>query len=88
MTGELFETSGNNALFPSDESSSTYVIDIDVSDYDNVSFNYGNGHGNNPYIINTDKLSSETTYEGLTGVTAQQLQDASYLRSIGFPVGD
>ena len=88
MTGELFGTSGSNVLFPSDESSSTCVIDIDVSNYNNVSFNYGNGRGNNPYIINTDKLPTGTTYVGMTGVTTSQLQDASYLRSVGFPVGD
>lgn len=88
MTGELTGTSGSNALFPSDESSSVCVIDIDVSNYDNVSFNYGNGQGSNPYIINTDKLPSETTHVGMTGVTTLQLQDASYLRGIGFPVGD
>lgn len=75
-------------LFPSDGSSTTNVIDIDVTEYQNVQFNYDNGHSHNPYIINTDKLSTGTTYVGMTGVTTQQLQDASYLRSIGFPVGD
>lgn len=86
MTGELFGTySGTNSLFPSSSNSSTCVIDLDVTNYSDVYFEYS---GTNSYIINTDKLSSETTYSGLTGVTTLQLQDTSYLRSIGFPVGD
>lgn len=86
MTGELFGTyDGNRPLFPFSSNATTCVVDLDVTNYSGVYFEY---NGSNPCIINTDKLSSGTTYRGLTGVTAQQLQDASYLRSIGFPVGD
>lgn len=86
MTGELFGTYGGvRPLFPSSSNATTCVIDLDVTNYSGVYFEY---NGSNPYIINTDKLSSGTTYRGLTGVTTQQLEDASYLRSIGFPVGD
>lgn len=89
MTGTLKGTAEpTHPLFPSGDSSTTNVIDMDVTEYQNVQFNYDNGNSHNPYIINTDKLPTGTTYVGMTAVTTQQLQDASYLRSIGFPVGD
>ena len=89
MTGTLKGTAEPvHPLFPSGGNSTTNVIDMDVTEYQNAQFNYDNGNSHNPYIINTDKLSTGTTYVGMTGVTTQQLQDASYLRSIGFPVGD
>lgn len=89
MTGTLKGVANSDyPLFPSDGSSTTNAIDMDVTEYQNAKFNYDNGHSHNPYIINTDKLPTGTTYVGMTGVTTQQLQDASYLRSIGFPVGD
>lgn len=89
MTGTLKGvTNSSHPLFPSDGSSTTNVIDMDVTEYQNATFNYNNGNSHNPYIINTDKIASETTHVGITGVTTQQLQDAAYLRNIGFPVGD
>lgn len=89
MTGTLKGvTNSSHPLFPSAGSSTTNVIDMDVTEYQNATFNYDNGNSHNPYIINTDKIASETTHVGITGVTTQQLQDAAYLRNIGFPVGD
>lgn len=89
MTGTLKgATNSSHPLFPSAGSSTTNVIDMDVTEYQNATFNYDNGNSHNPYIINTDKIASETTHVGITGVTTQQLQDAAYLRNIGFPVGD
>lgn len=89
MTGTLKGVANSDyPLFPSAGSSTSNAIDMDVTEYQNAKFNYDNGHSHNPYIINTDKLPTGTTYVGMTGVTTQQLQDASYLRSIGFPVGD
>lgn len=88
MTGKLTGTAGENPLFPSDGSSMNCVIDMDVTEYSGVKFNYDNGRGQNPYIINTDKLPAGTTYVGIAGVTTAQLADAEYLQSIGFPVGD
>lgn len=89
MTGTLKGvTNSSHPLFPSGGSSTTNVIDMDVTEYQNATFNYDNGNSHNPYIINTDKIASETTHVGITGVTTQQLQDAAYLRNIGFPVGD
>lgn len=86
MTGKLFGTYGGiRPLFPSASSSSICVIDLDVADYSGVYFSYG---GNNPYIINTDKLPAGATHAGITGVTTAQLENAEYLQSIGFPVGD
>lgn len=88
MTGTLKGTAEpTHPLFPSDGSSTTNVIDIDVTEYQNAQFNYGNGNSHNPYIINTDKLPVGTTHVGITGVTTAQLVSAEYLQSIGFPVG-
>lgn len=86
MTGKLTGTSGTNYTFPSDTSSSNCVIDMDVTNYNGVSFDYYNG--SDPYIINTDKIPVGTVHDNILGVTTLQLQDASYLRSVGFPVGD
>ena len=88
MTGKLTGTAGENPLFPSDGSSMNCTIDMDVTEYSGVKFNYANGSGRHPYIINTDKLPAGTTYVGMTGVTTAQLADAEYLQNIGFPVGD
>lgn len=88
MTGKLTGAAGENPLFPSDGSSMNCTIDMDVTEYSGVKFNYANGSGRHPYIINTDKLPAGTTYVGMTGVTTAQLTDAEYLQSIGFPVGD
>ena len=86
MTGKLTGTSGEIPIFPSDSTSTTCVMDIDVTEYTGVTFDYG---GSNPYIINTDKIPSGTTHTNMTGVTSEQMLDASYLRSVGFPcVGD
>ena len=87
MTGKLTGTAGNNPLFPSGGPSMNCVIDMDVTEYSGVTFNYDNGHSSNPYIINTDKLPAGTTHVGITGVTTAQLSNAEYLQSIGFPVG-
>lgn len=86
MIGKLTGISGANYTFPSDTSSSNCVIDIDVTNYSGVSFDYYNG--SDPYIINTDKIPVGTVHDNILGVTTLQLQDASYLRSVGFPVGD
>lgn len=86
MTGKLTGTSGTNYTFPSDTSSSNCAIDMDVTNYSGVSFDYY--RGSDPYIINTDKIPVGTVHDNILGVTTLQLQDASYLRSIGFPVGD
>lgn len=86
MTGKLTGTSGEIPIFPSDSTSTTCVMDIDVTEYTGVTFNYD---GSNPYIINTDKIPSGTVHTNMTGVTSEQMLDASYLRSVGFPcVGD
>lgn len=86
MTGKLTGTSGTNYTFPSDTSSNNCVIDMDVTNYNGVSFDYYRGSGS--FIINTDKIPVGTVHDNILGVTTLQLEDASYLRSIGFPVGD
>lgn len=85
MSGKLTGEFSNVAQFPSDSASSTNVIDVDYTESTNVTFD---SNGSNPFVINTDKLPAETTYENMTGVTTAQLANAEYLRSVGFPCGD
>lgn len=76
--------SGNNGI--SLISGSTYnIIDADMSGSDSQAL-LSCPTGKN--VINSDLLPAGTTIPaGMKGCTTEQLKDASYLASIGFPIG-